>query len=98
MKTTTKKVATETIVSIEGRVNTTTAPELKKVLAPLLEETTELILDFTDVVFISSAGIGVVVWAHKELSGRGRLVLRNVSDDLREIFEMTGLDGFLNFA
>ncbi len=89
----------ELTVFVTGSIDSVTSPELEKELKSLLsEEVTEMNVDFSHVVFISSAGIRVMLWAHKQLGGRGKLVLKNVNADLHEIFEMTGLDGILNFA
>ena len=75
---------------IEGRVDTTTAPELEKSLKEDMEGCTELILDFKAVEYISSAGLRVLLSAQKIMSKQGEMTLINVNSDIMEIFEVTG--------
>lgn len=93
----TKKIGTELTVSPEGSIDTVTAPDLEQELKTHWDGITELILDFSDVSFISSAGIRVILWAHKQMSGQGKMVLKNIHEDVREVFVLTGLDTALNF-
>ena len=69
MNITTKKENTTLTVALEGRLDTTTAPELEKALQAADASVTELILDFV---------------------GQGKMIIRNVCDDIKEIFEITG--------
>ncbi len=80
---------------IEGRVDTTTAPELEKSLKEDMEGCTELILDFKDVEYISSAGLRVLLSAQKIMSKQGEMTLINVNSDIMEIFEVTGFSDIL---
>lgn len=82
-------------VAIEGSVDTVTAPELEKALSEEYAGLKELILDFSKVDYISSAGLRVVMGADQQMEGAGKMVLRNVNDDVREVFEMTGFDELL---
>lgn len=84
-------------VCVEGSIDTITAPDLESELKARWEGITEVVLDFTQVNFLSSAGIRVIIWAHKQISPEGKLVIKNVNEDIREIFELTGLDSTLNF-
>ena len=96
MKIDSKKNGTELTVSIEGSINAVTAADLEKELKAQLEGVTELTLDFTGVSFVSSAGIRVVLWAYKQMNNQ--ITLKNVNENVREVFEMTGLETILNFA
>ncbi len=82
-------------VTLEGRLDTTTAPELEQLLKSLMDNTTDLTLDFGSLVYISSAGLRVLLWAQKCISKRGTLKIRNVSNAIREILEVTGFTDIL---
>lgn len=80
--------STELIVSLVGRLNTITSPELESELASQYSNITKLTIDFKDLEYISSAGLRVVLSAHKALNGN--VVLKNLNDSVMEVFEMTG--------
>lgn len=84
-------------VFIEGSLDTLTSPDLENELKGRLDDVSELILDFAQVSFISSAGIRVVLWARKQMQDRGKLVLKNVDENVQEVFKLTGLTTILNF-
>lgn len=75
-------------VSLVGRLNTITAPDLENVLSESYSSISKLILDFKNLEYISSAGLRVVLAAHKATNGN--LVIKNVNDSVKEVFEMTG--------
>ncbi len=77
-------------VSLEGRLDTTTAPELDGELKAALEGRTELIMDMEKLEYISSAGLRVLLSAQKIMNKQGSMVVRNASDEVKEIFEVTG--------
>lgn len=83
-------------VHIEGRIDTQTAPELEKSLKESIEGVTDLILDFTDVGYISSAGLRVIVTAQNWMDQKnGTMVIRNAVKNVQNIFKVTGFDTFL---
>ena len=83
-------------VHIEGRIDTQTAPELEKSLKESIEDVTDLILDFTDVGYISSAGLRVIVTAQNWMDQKnGTMVIRNAVKNVQNIFKLTGFDTFL---
>jgi anti-sigma B factor antagonist len=82
------------IVAVSGRINTNTAPEFEAALSNL-DGVKHLVLDFTDVAYISSAGLRVVLKTRKTMSRQGDLVVRNVKPEIMEVFEMTGFLDFL---
>ncbi len=82
-------------VAIEGSIDTVTAPRFEAELNPLYDGVRELILDFAAVDYVSSAGLRVIMSADQRMSEAGRLVLKNVCEDVREVFEMTGFDELL---
>ncbi len=97
MKLETRKTGDSLLVAIEGSLDTLTAPELEKALAPQWNGIAELILDFSGVDYISSAGLRVVMEADRRMADRGKMTLRNVNDDVRTVFEITGFDELLKF-
>ena len=82
-------------VKIEGRVDTTTAPALETELKGSFDGCESLVLDFAEVEYISSAGLRVLLSAQKVMSKKGGMKLINVSEDIMEIFEVTGFSDIL---
>ena len=79
-----------TTLKIEGRLDTTTAPELEKVINNEGEELKNLVLDFMNVSYISSAGLRVLLATQKKMNVQGSMELINVSEVVMDVFEMTG--------
>lgn len=86
---------TSLLVTIAGRVDTTTAPILETSFRESIEGITELTMDFAGVEYISSAGLRVLLSAQKIMSKQGEMKIKNVSDDVMEIFEVTGFSDIL---
>ena len=84
-----------TLVKIEGRLDTTTAPELEKAINNEGEALKSLVLDFKGVDYISSAGLRVLLTAQKKMNVQGSMELTNVSEAVMDIFEMTGFADIL---
>ena len=82
-------------LSLEGRLDTTTAPELEKALKEALDGVSELTLDFSGLEYISSAGLRVLLSAQKTMNKQGSMKLLNVSETIMEIFEVTGFSDIL---
>ncbi len=81
--------------TLEGRLDTTTAPELE---AELKEsgDNKDLVLDFAKLSYISSAGLRVLLSAQKRANAAGTaMTLKNVSEEIMEVFDMTGFSSFL---
>lgn len=83
------------IVALEGRLDTTTAPELESALSEEFEGLTELIFDFADLEYISSAGLRVLLSAQKVMNKQGSMKLRNVNSDINEVLSITGFSDIL---
>ena len=81
---------TELNVSVAGRLDTTTAPELEAVLKESYEGVEKLVLDFTALEYLSSAGLRVLLSAQKIMNKQGEMIIRNVNETITEIFEVTG--------
>ncbi len=88
---------TKAILCVEGRIDTSTAPELEKEITQLSEQVNEITIDCADLVYVSSAGLRVFLSTHKAQDKKGgKLVLKNVSEDIMEIFSITGFSSILN--
>lgn len=77
-------------MKVSGRLDTMTAPQLESENTGHLDGITEFIMDFTDLEYISSAGLRVLLVTSKMMKGKGRFVIRNINETVREIFEVTG--------
>ena len=82
-------------VALEGRLDTTTAPELENELKTALDDVTELTFDLEKLDYISSAGLRVLLSTQKIMSKQGSMVVKNVSEEVNEIFEVTGFSDIL---
>lgn len=82
-------------LALEGRLDTTTAPQLEAQLERELPGTQELALDFGGLEYISSAGLRVLLMAQKAMNRQGSMVLLNVNDTVNEVFEITGFSDIL---
>ena len=81
---------TELTVTIAGRLDTTTAPELEAEFKKSIPGVEKLILDFTALEYLSSAGLRVLLAAQKAMNKQGGMVIKNVNETINEIFEVTG--------
>lgn len=85
-----------TLLKLEGRLDTTTAPELEAVLLPELDACEELLMDFDQLAYLSSAGLRVLLAGQKKANKlRKVMVIRNVNETIMEVFEMTGFADIL---
>ena len=79
-------------VAVEGRLDTLTAPDLEKELAPALDGVETLVFDLSRLAYISSAGLRVLVGAAQTMDDRGgSMSIINANEDVRNIFDITGL-------
>ena len=90
-----KKIADETIIEIVGRLDTTTAPILDKTINEDIGNTKKLVLDVKGMEYISSAGLRVLLSAQKKMQKIGSMKVRNVCEEVMEVFEMTGFADIL---
>ena len=82
-------------MKLDGRLDTNTAPELENELKEALSGVKELVFDFNDLKYISSAGLRLILSTQKTMNQQGTLVIENVNDLIMEIFETTGFDDVL---
>ena len=90
-----KKDGTTLTLAVQGRLDTTTAPELEKEIKTGLDGVTELIMDFEDLDYISSAGLRVLLSAQKAMSKQGSMKVIHVKELVMEVFEVTGFTDIL---
>ncbi|MBR3718488.1 MAG: STAS domain-containing protein [Firmicutes bacterium] len=84
------------VLALSGRLDTTTAPQLEEEVNSSLEGVKELTLDFTELNYISSAGLRVLLAAQKKMNVQGSMKVTGVNDTIQEIFEVTGFSEILN--
>ncbi len=83
-------------IAIKGRLDTTTAPSLEKELKSALNGVTELIFDLSDLEYVSSAGLRVLLSAQKVMNKQGSMVITHANTDIMDVFEVTGFVDILN--
>lgn len=92
-----KQVKGDTLVmAISGRIDSVTSIELQNIVDDSLQGVSHLVLDLEKVEYVSSAGLRVILAAHKIMSRQGTMNLIKVPDFVREVFEITGFDSVLN--
>ena len=82
-------------IALEGRLDTMTAPGLEAELNADLGNAESLTLDFSKLDYISSAGLRVLMSAHKAMSAKGGMKVTNVNEIVQEVFEVTGFADIL---
>ena len=87
---------TKLTVALSGRMDTSTAPLLDAELKASLPGVEELVLDFAELSYLSSAGLRVLLAAQKVMNRQGSMVVKNVNETIMEIFEITGFVDVLN--
>lgn len=88
-----KSSGTSLTVTVSGRLDTLTAPALEQELKTSLDGVTQLVLDFKNLEYISSAGLRVLLGAHKAM--KGNLIVKNANQALMEVFDITGFADIL---
>ena len=89
------KQDTALVVALEGRLDTTTAPELEAALTEALDGVESLTMDFEKLEYISSAGLRVLLSAQKRMMKQGEMKVVHVNETIMEIFEVTGFSDIL---
>ena len=87
--------AEEATIEVAGRLDTTTAPSLDKAINEDIKEVKELTLDLKGLEYISSAGLRVLLSAQKKMQKIGSMKVKNVCEEVMEVFEMTGFADIL---
>ena len=90
-----KKNAEEAIIELVGRLDTTTAPALDKTINEDIDGVKDLVLDLKNLEYISSAGLRVLLSAQKKMQKIGSMKVKNVCEEVMDVFEMTGFADIL---
>ena len=86
-----KKINNDAVtLAVSGRLDTQTAPELEKELDAILSNVKELTFDMTNLEYVSSAGLRVILKAQKAMNMQGSMKLTGVNDSIMEVFDITG--------
>lgn len=97
MKLTTEKADSVFVITIEGIINSQTSPELEPLLKKNYSKYDTIILDFSNVDYISSSGLRILLLSHNSMNDKnGRFEIRNISESVRNLLEMTGFTDILN--
>ena len=86
----------ELTIALDGRLDTTTAPQLEAELSNSLNDVKALVIDMKKLVYISSAGLRVLLKTQKIMNKQGTMIVKNISQEIQDIFEVTGFDEILN--
>ena len=83
-------------IALEGRLDTMTAPSLEEEIKSSIDGIKELVFDLKDLVYVSSAGLRVLLSAQKTMNKQGTMTIKNANEEVMEIFEVTGFIDILN--
>jgi len=95
MKITKKQNGENLEIALNGRLDTMTAPELEKELSESLDSAETLTLDFVNLAYISSAGLRVLLSAHKAMSKKGGMKIKSANEIVKDVFDVTGFSDIL---
>lgn len=84
-------------IALEGRLDTVTAPDLDKALTPMPEDIDTLVYDLGKLEYISSAGLRVILRAHRSMRMGGKTKVLNANPVVRQVFSVTGFDDIAEF-
>ena len=93
-----KKNAAQTVIEIAGRLDTITAPALEKTVNEDIGDAKNLVLDLKAMEYISSAGLRVLLAAQKKMQRVGSMKVIHASEEVMEVFEMTGFADILEIV
>ena len=82
--------------ALEGRLDTTTSPQLEGEMHPDIDSATEVTFDLEKLAYISSAGLRVLLSAQKIMNKQGKMTIKNVCPEIMDIFDVTGFVDILN--
>ena len=99
MKTTIEQLEDCTLVTLEGELNTAVSAEVNTILAPLIENGSgRIVIECKDLTYIASSGLRILLSILKSTkTNGGKLTLRNVNDNVKKIFSLTGFVKIFDF-
>lgn len=87
----------ELTLKLEGRLDTMTSPELEKELGDL-NGVNSIVFDFENLEYISSSGLRILLSCQKKMNAQGKMVIKNVSDEVKNVFDMTGFTEMMDIS
>lgn len=96
MTITTTRNGSALTLQLEGRLDTTTSPQLEAELSASLDGVQQLTLDLQQLAYLSSAGLRVILGAQKRMNKQGHMTVTHVCADIMEVFEITGFVDILD--
>ena len=96
MEIITNKDNSKLVIELKGRLDTSTVPELEAELKTALDGVNEIVFDFKELAYVSSAGLRILLATQKRMNRQGIMTIKNVCEDVKEIFEVTGFVDILN--
>ena len=90
--------ATGLLVKPEGRIDINTATEFSQLIEEEIDDLTNLVIDFENIVYISSIGLRILLEFQKNMSTHGSMKIINVNEEIMNIFKMTGFDKILTIV
>jgi anti-sigma B factor antagonist len=91
MNITSKREGNQLNVALEGKLDTASAPQFETFIKEELSGVDLLVLDLAKLKYTSSAGLRTIVLAQKTMNKQGKMILKNVGEDIMDVFDMTGL-------
>ena len=89
------KTGDKLTIALKGRLDTTTAPQMESVVREELADVKELVIDLSGLDYMSSAGLRVMLAAQKKMNTQGTMVVKNVNEMIKEVFDITGFSDIL---
>ena len=86
------------VITLEGRLDSTNSQELMDTISNSLQGVTDLVIDLEKLEYMSSAGLRVMLSAQKTMNKQGSMIVRNASELVRSVFDITGMDSVINMA
>jgi len=85
--------------ALSGKLDTATSPEFQEAFIPAFDEAKEITFDFANLIYVSSAGLRVLLMGEKTAKAKGvALKIANVSEEVMDVFEMTGFSNILTIV
>lgn len=82
-------------IGVEGSIDTLTASDFENKVLQALEGVKKLILDFAKVEYVSSAGLRTIILLNEKMEEKDGMTIKNINDEVKDVFEMTGFDELL---
>lgn len=98
MEIRTNREGSKLTIALNGKLDTITSQQLEKELRTSIDNVTELVFDFENLSYITSAGLRVIVVAQKVMNRQGHLQIIHSQPDVKEVFDVTGLSDMMEIS